>query len=128
MEEDNIVLDRYNLGEFVYPLAYARQPKLTWIEQNKIFEECKNKDVIYIIMYSSNFSVLEKRLSKRGDTEQVLENAKYLNELYIMANYYLCKKYYNIFGIDMSYTENQCDEFEDIHKRLEKMKEFKKGE
>lgn len=114
LEENNIVLDRYNLGEFAYPLAYARQPKLMWKDQTHIFNTCGSLNAIYIIMFSSDLSVLTERLSQRGDTKLVLSNIKALNELYMMASYYLSKKYNNIYGMDMAYIKDQCQEFERI--------------
>ena len=40
IEKDNIVLDRANLGEIVYPLIYGREPKMTLDEQAYFMTFC----------------------------------------------------------------------------------------
>ena len=79
LKEDNVVLDRANLGEIVYPAVYNRQKKMNWDEQVDFMNACMDNDVIYIIFYASNFNTLKDRLFKRGDTEQVLNNAEKIN-------------------------------------------------
>ena len=114
--KDNRVLDRANLGEIVYPLVYARQPKMTWSEQMEFMSECVKRDVIYIIFYASNFKDLEERLFKRGDTEEVLENAKYINDIFSKLARDLENEFPNVYALDISTIKNQINAFDNILK------------
>lgn len=113
IEKDNIVLDRANLGEIVYPLIYGREPKMTLDEQAYFMTFCSTQKVIYIIFYASNFNTLKDRLFNRGDTKQVLNNAKRLNALYrILAESYE-NIYSNVYTIDITEDSDQIRWFED---------------
>lgn len=113
IEKDNIVLDRANLGEIVYPLIYGREPKMTLDEQAYFMTFCSTQKVIYIIFYASNFNTLKDRLFNRGDTKQVLNNAKRLNALYrILAESYK-NIYSNVYTIDITKDSDQIQWFED---------------
>ena len=48
LEDNNVVLDRANLGEIVYPAIYNRAPKMTWSDQIDFMNECMSKNVIYV--------------------------------------------------------------------------------
>ena len=58
LSKDNVVLDRANLGEIVYPAIYNRKPKMNWSEQIDFMNLCDEKNVIYIIFYASDFNTL----------------------------------------------------------------------
>ena len=51
-------------------------------EQEEFMRECERRDAIYIIFYASDFNTLKERLFKRGDTQQVLDNAEKINEVF----------------------------------------------
>lgn len=116
LKEDNIVLDRYNLGEFVYPQIYGRAPKMNWKEQLEVMNECEKLDVIYVIFYASDFNTLKERLYKRGDTQQVLDNAEKLNILYKALATQLSDVYDNVYMLDITKVANQMEFFEEILK------------
>lgn len=108
IESDNIVLDRANLGEVVYPIVFNRKPKMTWEEQ---LDFINNFDGIYIIFYASDFNDLKTRLFSRGDTEDVLNNAKEINSLYTLLATIIDKK---IYKIDISNINNQIKYFDEV--------------
>ena len=111
---NNIVLDRANLGEVVYPAVYGRKAKMTWNEQLQFMQVCKEADVIYIIFYASDFNDLKSRLFKRGDTDKVLENAEKLNLAFKILADILSSTYDNVFALDISKEQDQIDFFERI--------------
>ncbi|MBQ2639189.1 MAG: hypothetical protein IJF92_00280 [Bacilli bacterium] len=116
LREDDVVLDRANLGEIVYPAIYNRASKMNWDEQIDFMNECQNKDVIYIIFYSSDFNVLKERLFKRGDTQQVLENAEKINLAFRILAEQFSTFYDNVYALDISKVSDQVKFFEDIVK------------
>lgn len=114
LEDNNVVLDRANLGEIVYPAIYNRAPKMTWSDQIDFMNECMSKNVIYIIFYSSDFEVLKERLFKRGDTEQVLKNAEKINLAFRLLAEEFSELYDNVYALDIAKENDQIDFFERI--------------
>ena len=112
LKEDNVVLDRANLGEIVYPSIYNRKPKMNWDEQIDFMNECMKKDVIYIIFYASDFNTLKERLFKRGDTQQVLDNAEKINLAFRILAEEFSTLYDNVFALDISKESDQIKFFE----------------
>lgn len=103
----NLIFDRFNLGEIVYPEIYKRKPKMTLEEQDDLMKYIEDKECMYIIFYSSNFETLRERLFKRGDTEQVLENAEKINLVFKLLAEQWMLKYKNVFVIDISEVSDQ---------------------
>lgn len=116
LKEDNVVLDRANLGEIVYPEVYGRNPKMTWDNQIDFMNACMDKGVIYIIFYASDFNTLKERLFKRGDTQQVLENAEKINLVFKTLAHMFSELYPNVYALDISKESDQIKFFEDILK------------
>lgn len=114
IKDDNIVLDRANLGEIVYPIVYNRPAKMTWSDQIDFMNKCLDEDIIYIIFYASNFEDLKERLFKRGDTEQVLQNAEKINLTFNMLAKMFSELYNNVFALDISNEKDQIKFFESI--------------
>ena len=112
LKEDNVVLDRANLGEIVYPSIYNRKKKMNWDEQIDFMNECMKKDVIYIIFYASDFNTLKERLFKRGDTQQVLDNAEKINLAFRILAEEFSTLYDNVFALDISKESDQIKFFE----------------
>ena len=119
LKEDNIVLDRANIGEIVYPLVYNRQSKMTWDEQIDFMNTCMDEDVIYIIFYASDFNNLKERLYSRGDTEQVLENAEKINLAFRLLAEQFSTFYSNVYALDISKDKDQIEFFKNIIKDKE---------
>lgn len=114
LKEDNVVLDRANLGEIVYPAIYNREPKMNWDEQIDFMNECSKIGVIYIIFYASNFETLRERLFKRGDTQQVLDNAEKINLAFRILAEEFASLYDNVYALDISKVNDQVEFFENI--------------
>lgn len=112
--EDKIVLDRCNLGEIVYPIVYGREPKMTNEEQEEFMRECERRDAIYIIFYASDFNTLKERLFKRGDTQQVLDNAEKINEVFKDLAEQLEYTFSNVYTLDISKVNDQIAFFQKI--------------
>ena len=106
LKDDNVVLDRYNLGEIVYPEVYGRVPKMNWDEQIDVMNTCMDKDVHYIIFY----------VFKRGDTRQVLENAEKINLVFKTLAHMFSELYPNVYALDISKESDQIEFFENILK------------
>lgn len=117
IKEDNIVCDRFNLDEIVYPIVYNRESKMTWHEQITLMNFCSDLSAIYIIFYASNFEDLKERLYTRGDTEQVLENAEKINILFIMLADIFSQLYSNVYVLDISKDKDQIEFFKNIIER-----------
>lgn len=116
LKDDNVVLDRYNLGEIVYPEVYGRVPKMNWDEQIDVMNTCMDKNVYYIIFYASDFNTLRERLFKRGDTKQVLENAEKINLVFKTLAHMFSELYPNVYALDISKESDQIEFFENILK------------
>ena len=112
LSKDNVVLDRANLGEIVYPAIYNRKPKMNWSEQIDFMNLCDEKNVIYIIFYASDFNTLKDRLFKRGDTQQVLDNAEKINLAFRLLAEEFSELYDNVFALDISKENDQIKFFE----------------
>lgn len=114
LKEDNVVLDRANLGEIVYPAIYGREPKMDWSEQFYFMNECSRQNVIYIIFYASDFETLKERLFKRGDTQQVLDNAEKINLAFKILAEMFDYQFDNVYALDITKVKDQVQFFEDI--------------
>lgn len=111
--EDNLVLDRFNLGEIVYPAIYNRKPKMTFDEQLKIMFRIEATTNPFIIFFASNFDDLKERLFKRGDSIEVLENAERINLCFKLLAEQLSSMYDNVYALDISKESDQIKWFED---------------
>lgn len=89
---------------------------MNWKEQLEVMNECEKLDVIYVIFYASDFNTLKERLYKRGDTQQVLDNAEKLNILYKALATQLSDTYDNVYMLDITKVANQMEFFEEIVK------------
>lgn len=114
ISKDNVILDRANLGEIVYPLVYNRETKMDWDKQIDFMNECQDEEIIYIIMYASDFEDLKSRLYKRGDTNRVLENAEKINIAFKLLAEQFSSFYDNVYCIDISKVEDQKEWFDNI--------------
>lgn len=120
IEEDNICLDRANLGEIVYPIIFNRPAKMNWADQITFMNKCMDEDIIYIIFYASNFNDLKNRLFSRGDTEQVLQNAEKINLSFTFLAKMFSEIYENVYALDISKESDQIYAFEKFIDRYEK--------
>lgn len=121
IKEDNVICDRFNLGEVIYPIIYARKPKMRFQDHEVLFKQMNLTNTIFIIFIDSEGNTLNQRLTSRGDTPEVLENSEIENQLFMSIEQYLNKKYHDmLITIDIStvkdqirFVEEQFDEKED---------------
>jgi len=124
IEEDNVICDRFNLGELIYPIIYARKPKMRYQDHEVLFKQMKLTNTILIIFIDSIGDTLNKRLTSRGDTPEVLENSAIENQLFISVDKYLEKKYPEVvLTIDIAKVDDQIKYVEDVFDVKEKSDE-----
>ena len=114
LSNDNTVFDRCNLGEIVYPAIYGRTPKMTIEEQLQFMNYCNVRNIPYIIFYASDFNTLKERLFKRGDIQQVLDNAEKINEVFKDLAEQLEYTFSNVYALDISKVSDQIALFQKI--------------
>ena len=85
---------------------------MNWSEQIDFMNLCMEKNVIYIIFYASDFNTLKDRLFKRGDTQQVLDNAEKINLAFRLLAEEFSELYDNVFALDISKEDDQIKFFE----------------
>lgn len=81
LECENRVIDRFSVGEMIYPSIYQRKGKLDW---NAFAYTMSSINTIYVILYSSDINLLINRINKRGrNTEdEQIEYIKKSNEMF----------------------------------------------
>ena len=62
---ENVVLDRFQLGEIIYPMFTPdREPKITLSQAVML---SRMEDTLTIILYASDTSILKERIHERGE-------------------------------------------------------------
>lgn len=74
--------DRFCIGELIYPKLYNREPKINITEVHDLFNQCKENNDIFIILYSSDINILKNRLIVRGENN-------YLDEIETQNRWFL---------------------------------------
>ena len=94
---------------------------MTFKEQLKFMKDCKDKNVLYIIFYASDWEkTLKPRLFGRGDTQEVLDNSKEMNDIFTFLGKYFENLYDNVKCIDITKEPDQIKWFEKIKNNLER--------
>lgn len=76
--KENVVLDRFQLGEIIYPMfTPERESKITLSQAVML---SRMEDTLTIILYASDTSVLKERIHERGELYSPLYDA--INELF----------------------------------------------
>ena len=129
IEEDNVICDRFNLGEIIYPIIYARKPKMRYQDHEVLFKQMKLTNTLFIIFIDSIGDTLNQRLTSRGDTPEVLENSSIENQLFMSVDSYLEKKYPEVvLTIDIAKVKDQIKYVEDIFDSKEQVDESFKND
>ena len=81
-------------------------------KNNILWQIVGTMSVIYIIFYASDFNTLKDRLFKRGDTQQVLDNAEKINLAFRLLAEEFSELYDNVFALDISKEDDQIKFFE----------------
>ena len=66
--DDKVVLDRFHIGELIYPILFDRDSKLT-VESATMLS--RMDDTLTIILYSSSDEFIINRIVERGDAEDM---------------------------------------------------------
>lgn len=115
IKDNNVICDRFNLGEIVYPVIYGRQTKMKYQEHETLFKQLNEMGAMFILFIDSNGKTLNQRLTSRGDTEEVLLNSSIENDLFIAIKDYLEKKYKDmLIVVDVDKVPDQIKFIEDI--------------
>jgi thymidylate kinase len=67
------VFDRFMISEVVYSTIYKRPCKLNMDELYTLWNQIMLSDSLYIILYTSDMSILEDRLKERGELDYLAE-------------------------------------------------------
>lgn len=81
LDYDNRVIDRFSVGEMIYPTIYNRDGKLDWIQFSRTMND---RNTIYVILYASDINFILDRITTRG-RETYDENYQFIkksNELF----------------------------------------------
>lgn len=73
------VLDRFQIGEIIYPILFGRKSKLSL---NQVLMLARTEDTHTIILYSSSEEFLFNRLKNRGDGVDDIEYVFQANKLF----------------------------------------------
>ena len=63
LDGDKRVIDRFSIGEMIYPVVYGRESKLKY---NEFIETLVDRNTIYCVLYSSVPDVLINRITNRN--------------------------------------------------------------
>lgn len=79
------IIDRFSLGEMIYPIIFNRDGKLNIFE---FFETISDKNTLYVVMYASDYRLLIDRIDYRNREKegfniygQVIESNRYFEKL-----------------------------------------------
>lgn len=75
------VFDRFMFSEIIYSTIYKRPCKLNMDELWTLWNQIMMSQSLYIILYTSDMSILESRLRERGELDY-LEEIKQQNDLF----------------------------------------------
>lgn len=108
LNKENMVYDRFFMGELVYPEIYHRQPKLTFDESLKLMNKIVSNNDLFIVLYASDIDTLKNRLIARGGNElKYLDEIEKQNELFVkMAWCFKAFEYENFVCVDISDEKN----------------------
>ena len=100
---DNTVLDRFSMGEMIFPRIYGRDPMITVDEFYETLDRVMENNDMYVVFTCSDSNILKERLLERGEDNYLLEIDQQC-ELYdevseMMENYFNGYKYFYICDI-----------------------------
>lgn len=98
---NNRIIDRFSIGEMIYPAYYDRDGKLLINEFEKTM---MNENTIYVVLYSSETSILIDRINERdGDFD--VSALLYSNNCFMMMAKNL-EKYPNVLTYDIAHKQS----------------------
>ena len=108
LNKNNMVYDRFFMGELVYPQIYHRKPKLTFNESLELMKKIVKNNDLFIVLFASDINTLKNRLIERGGDElKYLDEIEQQNELFMkMAWCFKVFEYENFICVDISDEKN----------------------
>lgn len=110
-DQDNRVIDRFSVGEMIYPSIYGRPGKMNMFE---FFASMNMPNTIYVILYAENEEILYNRIKDRNDKKDIdiSFNNVHLSNLYFKQTKEIFNRD-NILVIDIS-EKNSKEIIEEI--------------
>ena len=112
--------DSFYIGELIYSKIYNKESKLSIVEVHELFNQCKENNDIFIILYTSDINILKNRLIERGENN-------YLNEIEAQNRWFLSiawnlstNDYDRYFVVDISKSNELDNLYKNIFDILEK--------
>ena len=105
------VLDRFQIGEIIYPILFGRKSKLSL---NQVLMLARTEDTHTLILYSSSEEFLYNRLKNRGDDD--IDNIEYVyqaNKLFKLVG-----EFFDILDIPVTLLDIAKD---DLHGEVDKI-------
>lgn len=122
LKGDKRVIDRFSIGEMIYPSIYNREGKLSLPE---FLTTMINKDTIYVILFASNINDLLERIELRDYGKKIdYESLRASNSCFKMMarNLKTINKNIKIFDISKTNIEDIIKEIEDELRNISKYK------
>lgn len=89
LKGDRRIIDRFSIGEMIYPIIYKRKGMLT---SQEFYETMTDDNSLYIVLYASNIDLLLDRVSKRDNVNISVKDAENIitsNEMFRQIIVYL---------------------------------------
>lgn len=116
LNKHNTLFDRFHLGEIIYSKLYGREPKISLNDLDIINEKIISNGDIFIIMYSSDISILKQRLIERKEFEFLEGIEQQNNDFMQFAKEYSKLGYDKFIFADIS--ESNC--YDKLYSKVEK--------
>lgn len=104
------VLDRFQIGEIIYPILFGRKSKLSL---NQVLMLARTEDTHTIILYSSSEEFLFNRLKNRGDNVDDIEHVFQANKLFKLVG-----EFFDILDIPVTLLDVAKD---DLHREVDRI-------
>ena len=102
LESNNLVLDRFHLGEYIFPALVNREPKMNFDDLIILTSMIEEGDNLLVILYSSNVDLLKERLKHRGDDDFTISHIESINDMFKMFAVSIFHQTRHVIGIDVA--------------------------
>ena len=104
------MLDRFQIGEIIYPILFGRKSKLSL---NQVLMLARTEDTHTLILYSSSEEFLFNRLKNRGNDVDDIEYVFQANKLFKLVG-----EFFDILDIPVTLLDIAKD---DLHGEVDKI-------
>lgn len=108
------VYDRFNIGEHIFPTLFGRESKMNMFSLVAIIRTIQTTNCVMVILYSSDVSILKKRLKIRGEDSKTLKLIDSINYMFQMFATSLLRGYDNVLAIDIA-SEDPLTKIEEYY-------------